>query len=69
MRYICKDIITANGNPISDGASQKLFATYGALELNGIARIVLRVNSDFNVLMLLDGKSQISITKYQTNSN
>jgi hypothetical protein len=50
VRYIRKDIITVNGNPVSNGASQKLFAAYGALKLNGVAPIVLRVNRDFNVL-------------------
>ena len=50
MRYIREDIITANGNPVPDGAPQKFFAAYGALKLDGISRIVLRFNSDFNVL-------------------
>ena len=50
MRYIRKDILTSNGNPVSDGASQKFIAAYGSLELNGIVRIVFRVNRDVNVL-------------------
>jgi hypothetical protein len=50
MGYICQNINPLNDNPVPDVTPQKLFTSYGALELNGIVHIVFFANCDCNVL-------------------